>query len=143
MNISSESKFNKNFLSTHFSTLKDPRCTYKGNLKHSLSDILLLTLSAVISNCQEWDSILLFGEQEIDWLKRHGSFSNGLPSKDTLRRFFTALDPVSFQDCFRQWVATLRDSEETEIIALDGKTKETLHMFLAPFLQIKNYVWDN
>lgn len=122
MNISSESKFNKNFLSTHFSTLKDPRCTYRGNLKHSLSDILLLTLSAVICNCQEWDSILLFGEQEIDWLKRHGSFSNGLPSKDTLRRFFTALDPVSFQDCFRQWVATLRDSEETEIIALDGKT---------------------
>jgi len=42
----------------------------------------------------------MFGEHEIDWLKKHGSFSNGLPSKDTLRRFFMALDPSSYQDCF-------------------------------------------
>lgn len=122
MNTTSESNFNKNFLISHFNNLKDPRCTYRGNLRHSLSDILLLTLSAVICNCQEWDSILLFGEQEIDWLKKHGSFSNGLPSKDTLRRFFTALDPKGFQDCFMNWVASLRETETTEIIALDGKT---------------------
>jgi predicted transposase YbfD/YdcC len=87
-----------------------------------MSDILLLTFSAVLCGCQEWDRILMFGEHEIDWLKKHGSFSNGLPSKDTLRRFFMALDPSSFQKCFRNWIDSLRDSSTLEVIALDGKT---------------------
>ncbi|WP_142786027.1 transposase family protein [Changchengzhania lutea] len=93
-------KFNTTFLSKYFSNLQDLRRTDKGNLRHHLSDILLLTLSAVLSRCQEWDEILLFGDQELDWLKKHGNFENGIPSKDTLRRFFAALDPESFQSCF-------------------------------------------
>ncbi|WP_188112238.1 ISAs1 family transposase [Aquimarina sp. RZ0] len=82
----------------------------------------MLTFSAVLCGCQEWDRILMFGEHEIDWLKKHGSFSNGLPSKDTLRRFFMALDPSSFEKCFRNWIDSLRDPSTLEVIALDGKT---------------------
>lgn len=122
MSISSDSKFNRNFLNDYFSNLQDPRRTTKGNLRHCMSDILLLTFSAVLCGCQEWDRILMFGEHEIDWLKKHGSFSNGLPSKDTLRRFFMALDPSSFQKCFRNWIDSLRNPSTLEVIALDGKT---------------------
>lgn len=122
MSTTSDSKFNRNFLHLYFSTLQDPRRTTKGNLRHCMSDILLLTVSAVLCGCQEWDRILMFGEHEIDWLKTHGSFSNGLPSKDTLRRFFMALDPSSFQNCFRNWIDSLRNPNNLEVIALDGKT---------------------
>lgn len=122
MITSSDSNFNKNLLTIYFKHLKDPRRTYKGNLKHSLSDILLLTLSAVVCGCQEWDSILLFAEQELDWLKKHGSFSKGLPSKDTLRRFFSVLDPDSFNSCYRKWIDSLRNKTPSEVIAIDGKT---------------------
>ena len=122
MSTSSDSKFNRNFLNTYFSNLKDPRRTDRGNLRHSMSDILLLTFSAVLCGCQEWDRILMFGEHEIAWLKKHGTFANGLPSKDTMRRLFMALDPLSFQACFREWIDSLRSSSTLEVIALDGKT---------------------
>jgi len=122
MSTSSNSKFNRNFLNHYFSNLPDPRRTNKGNLRHCMSDILLLTFSGVLCGCQEWDRILMFGEHEIDWLKKHGCFSNGLPSKDTLRRFFMALDPSSFQKCFRNWIDSLRDPSTLEVIALEGKT---------------------
>lgn len=118
----SDSKFNRNFLQSYFSNLPDPRRTEKGNLRHCMSDILLLTFSAVLCGCQEWDRILMFGEHELDWLKKHGSFLNGLPSKDTMRRFFMALDPKGFQSCFSQWINSLRDPNILEVIALDGKT---------------------
>lgn len=119
---SSKPNFNTTFLSNYFSKLQDPRCTYRGNLKHRLSDILLLVLSAVVCRCQEWDEIVLFGEQEIEWLKKHGSFDNGIPSKDTLRRFFAALDTASFNECFLKWIASLRNDKLSEVVAIDGKT---------------------
>tara|TARA_R110002033_G_C3851883_1_gene235695 strand:- start:151 stop:1287 length:1137 start_codon:yes stop_codon:yes gene_type:complete len=117
-----EHQFNTSFLTKHFSNLQDPRRTDKGNLRHRLSDILLLVLSAVLSRCQEWDEIILFGSQELDWLKKHGSFDNGIPSKDTLRRFFAALDPESFQACFVQWISTFRNEVLLEVVSIDGKT---------------------
>ena len=132
MSLSSDSKFNRNFLNRYFLNLQDPRRTHKGNIKHSMSDILLLTFSAVLCGCQEWDRILMFGAHEIDWLKKHGSFSNGVPSKDTLRRFFMALDPSSFQDCFRNWIDSIRHSTALEVIALDGKTVRGAKNISAP-----------
>ena len=117
-----EDQFNTTFLSKYFYNLEDPRRTDKGNLRHRLSDILLLVLSAVLCRCQEWDEILLFGDQEIDWLKKHGSFENGIPSKDTLRRFFSALDPENFQACFVQWISTFRNQTILEVVSIDGKT---------------------
>ncbi len=79
-------------------------------------------LSAVLCRCQEWDGIVLFGEQELEWLRKHGAFDNGIPSKDTLRRFFASLDPERFRECFAQWIAPLRNSKLNEVIAIDGKT---------------------
>jgi len=49
----------------YFKDLKDPRGTNKRNLKHLLSNLLLLNLSAVVYGCVEWESILVFGEQEL------------------------------------------------------------------------------
>ncbi|MEW7280789.1 ISAs1 family transposase [Aquimarina sp. 2201CG1-2-11] len=66
--------------------------------------------------------MLIFGEYEIDWLKKHGSFCNGFPSKDTLRRFFYGIRPIEFSTLFSKLVDSLRDTNTLEIIALDGKT---------------------
>jgi len=57
MSTTSNSKFNRNFLHLYFSTLQDPRRTNKGNLRHCMSDIPLLSISAVLCGCQEWDHI--------------------------------------------------------------------------------------
>ncbi|MFV0289696.1 MAG: transposase family protein [Mangrovibacterium sp.] len=46
----------------HFSDLQDPRRTTKGNFKHLLSDILLLTVSAMLCGATDWETVITFGE---------------------------------------------------------------------------------
>lgn len=106
----------------HFSGLQDPRRTNKGNFHHLLSDILLLTVSAMLCGINEWSSVITFGESQLDWLRKHGSFSKGIPSQDTLERVFAALDPKSFNTCFTNWMESIREGVPGEVIAIDGKT---------------------
>lgn len=46
---------------------------------------------------------------------------NGVPSHDTICRFFRLVDPIAFETCFTQWVATIAESIQG-VIAVDGKT---------------------
>lgn len=109
-------------LEKHFSKLKDPRCTYRGNLQHLLSDIMLLTISAILCGADNWELVQTFGESQLEWLKRYGSFANGVPSSDTIGRVFAALDPKSFNSCFINWIESIRKKSTEEVIAIDGKS---------------------
>lgn len=106
----------------HFSELEDPRRTNRGNFRHLLSDILLLTVSAMLCGINDWPSVITFGESQLDWLRKHGTFQKGLPSQDTLERVFAALKPASFNDCFINWMESVRKNIPGEVIAIDGKT---------------------
>lgn len=105
----------------HFSKLEDPRRTSKGNFQHLLSDILLLTLSAMLCGINDWPSVITFGECQLDWLRKHGTFKKGIPSQDTLERVFAALKPESFNSCFIDWMESIRKDTPGEVIAIDGK----------------------
>lgn len=109
-------------ISTHFSALKDPRRTNKGNLRHLLSDIILLTISAILCGADDWELVETFGKNQRKWLNLRGSFANGIPSSDTLGRVFAALDPKSFNACFMQWIESIRDCNSGEVVAIDGKS---------------------
>jgi len=104
-----------------FSELEDPRRINKGNHRHLLSDILLLTISAIISGADDWELVKTFGDSQLDWLKRFGSFENGIPSADTLGRVFSALCPEKFTSCFIDWIESVRKKHKGEIVAVDGK----------------------
>lgn len=112
----------KTLLEKHFSDLKDPRCTYRGNLQHLLSDIMLLTISAILCGADNWELVQAFGESQLEWLKRYGSFANGIPSSDTIGRVFAALDPKSFNKCFIKWIESIREKSTGEVVAIDGKS---------------------
>jgi len=62
-----------------------------------------------------------FGDSQLDWLKRFGSFENGIPSADTLGRVFSALCPEKFTSCFIDWIESVRKKHKGEIVAVDGK----------------------
>lgn len=113
---------NENSLSYFFSTLKDPRRIDKGNYHHSLSDILLLVIAGILCGCDKWETIHIFGESQIQWLKRYGDFNSGIPSIDTLRRVFSALDSENFNDCFISWIDHVCIKTKGEVVAIDGKT---------------------
>lgn len=90
------------------------------NKLHSLEEILFLTLTGIICGAEGWRDIERFGKAKIDFLRQVFPFKNGIPSDDTIRRFFRALDPKAFQACFVSWVKTLTLPTDSHV-AIDGK----------------------
>ena len=92
-----------------FGQMDDPRRTDKGNLKHKLVDIIFLVVSAVVSGCNDWETIEVFGESQIEWLRKYYPFKNGIPSHDTMNRVFSSLESDVFGDRFIKWTQEICD----------------------------------
>lgn len=120
----------KTSLHTYFESIPDHRINR--NKKHLLSDIIILSILAVICGAESWDSIELFGKTKLDFLKTFLRLPNGIPSHDTINRVFSSMRPKFFEDAFIKWVDSLRDENiKREIISLDGKcirgSKDSFH----------------
>jgi predicted transposase YbfD/YdcC len=99
--------------------IPDPR--QRGKIEYPLDEILFLTISAVVSTCSEWDEIVDFGEDKLDWLRRYRPYVNGIPSHDTLNRVMSLIDPVAFERMFVKWVNRNVALPEGTLISIDGK----------------------
>ena len=108
----------------HFSTLKDPRQTWK--IVYPLPEILLLVLAATLAGADDFVEVRLWGRQHLPFLRRFLPFRSGIPSHDTLNDVVNALDPELFQRCFSSWVEGLREAQP-DIVAIDGKTSRRCH----------------
>ncbi len=106
----------------HFSTLKEPRRTTKGNFQYPLDEILFLTISAIIGGFDDWDDIVYYSKLKIDWLRKFFPYKNGIPSHDVLNRVFNRLDTKEFNTCFIEWINSIAALTDGRVIALDGKT---------------------
>jgi len=95
--------------------------------KHSLPDILFLSLCAVICGCESFNDIEDFGHAKHDWLKRHIELANGIPSHDTINRVFQILAPRTFQECLIRWTEGVRKRIPGEVVAMDGKAQRRAH----------------
>ena len=108
-----------------FEGLRDPRVI--GRTAHNLTDILFLTLCAVLCGMDDWESVEEWGKERLDWLRQFVEIKNGIPSHDTIGRVFAALDSATFQACFIKWMGTLCPSLDGQIVAIDGKTARGSH----------------
>ena len=107
----------------HFSTLKEPRRTTKGNFQYPLEEILFLTISSIISGWfEEWEDIIYFGENNLTWLQKFHPYKNGIPSHDVLNKLFNRLDTEEFNNCFMKWVNSIATESDGSVVAIDGKT---------------------
>jgi hypothetical protein len=52
----------------HFATLEDPRVERKK--RHCLTDIMILSICAIISGGGGWQGIVDFGHEKLAWLRR-------------------------------------------------------------------------
>lgn len=89
---------------------------------HLVGEILFLALCGVIANCGSWEDIELFGKKKLEFLRKYLPYKHGIPSDDTLRRFFRVLDPKVFEAKFRKWVVSFQYSLNEKVVAIDGKT---------------------
>ena len=103
-----------------FDELEDPRMDR--TKLHSLSDILVITICAVICGADEWTEIELFGKSKRKWFERFLALPNGIPSHDTFGRVFSLLDPAQLEECFQRWIAAMAACTGGQLIAIDGKT---------------------
>src|SRR3982751_6153573 len=82
----------------HFGRLKDSREAEK--ILHPVREILLVTLCGVIAGSEGWEDIEDYGESKLELLRQILPFAHGIPSDDTLRRFFRSIDPEAFPEIF-------------------------------------------
>jgi predicted transposase YbfD/YdcC len=90
-------------------------------VQHQASDIVFITVAAVICGAQDWDDIEYFGHCKEDFFRQHLLLPNGIPSHDTFNRFFANLNPQVLESEFRSWVKTICN-EDSDLISIDGKT---------------------
>lgn len=90
------------------------------NKLHGVEEILFLMLCALICGCEGWRDTERYGHFKLEFLRTFFPYTHGIPSDDTLRRFFRHLDPISFQTAFTTFVQRW-NLETNQHIAIDGK----------------------
>jgi predicted transposase YbfD/YdcC len=100
--------------------MKDHRINRKK--LHPLENIVAITIVAVICGVETWEEVALFGKVKQKFFSKFLDLRNGVPSKDTFRRFFAVLDPQVFEYHFTQWAQSLAKNMDKEFVSIDGKS---------------------
>jgi len=114
-----ESENSCNLLVGAFESLEDPRSAQR--VKYPLIEILFLTVTAVISGAREWEEIVDFGQEKLDWLRRYLEYKDGIPAHDTVNRVIGLIDHRAFEKSFLGWAAMSIIIPGGVVINLDGK----------------------
>jgi predicted transposase YbfD/YdcC len=105
---------------SHFANIEEPRL--QRTQLHKLGDILFIAVCATLSGANAFTAMQEFGLSKIAWLKKFLELPNGIPSHDTFRNVFIAINPEAFTECFMSWVKVLNIPIKKKIVAIDGKT---------------------
>jgi predicted transposase YbfD/YdcC len=94
----------------------------------------------MICGADGFNEIAFFGESKKEWFSTFLDLPYGIPSHDTINRFFSMLSPKEFSKCFTAWTQDLAE-KISGVIAIDGKTlrksfdsaseKKAIHMVSA------------
>lgn len=101
--------------------MKDYRRTSKGNIQYSVQELFFVVIVGIICGCDSWEGISLYSRLKLDWFRQHFPYSKGIPSHDTLERFFAKLDSQAFGHCFINWAASVFNNIDNEVVSIDGK----------------------
>jgi predicted transposase YbfD/YdcC len=108
----------------HFSAIKDSRQPCK--VMYRLNEVLLLVVCGTMAACDDYDDIVLWGNEHLDFLKGLQEYHHGIPCADWLRVVMNRIEPELFAACFMSFVAE-RLPHAGGQIAIDGKTSRRSH----------------
>jgi predicted transposase YbfD/YdcC len=112
--------FNAQSILPFLESITDPRI--ERTKKHLLTDILTITICAVICGAEGWEDIEIYAEANEKWFQTFLELPNGIPSHDTLARVFAKLSPKEFQTAFQAWIDLVQQGAPRQVLAIDGKT---------------------
>ncbi len=107
-------------LTQTLTNISDPRWTTYGNIRHKLTDIVIIGLCTVICGGEDYNDMEVFGLEREEWLRTFLDLPSGIPDSDTFRRLFERLNPSELSSCLYDWLEIER--EKRSVVAIDGKT---------------------
>jgi predicted transposase YbfD/YdcC len=107
---------------TLFQSLSKVNDTRREHQKfHSLFDILVISICAVICGAEHWTEIEEFGEAKQEWFAGFLELENGIPSHDTFRRVFILMDNIELKELFVEWISSAVSLSKGSLVSIDGK----------------------
>lgn len=108
------------------SSVPDFRRTSKGNLRHRLSDIIMLMLLGRASGLVGRADIIEFGKHNLNKFRKLGMLKNGVPSEATICRMDNGIDAMAMANSMQKFAEAfhselLKELQDYEIICVDGK----------------------
>lgn len=88
---------------------------------HILSEILVISLCAVISGADDFEEIAEYGRQKEAFLRQFLELPNGIPAHDTFNRVFRLIDADAFNACLTKWSKEILAQLEDYQVNIDGK----------------------
>lgn len=114
------SKIKAEVLFESLKEIEDPRRDHQKF--HSLFDILVISICAVICGAEHWTEFEEFGEAKQEWFCSFLELENGIPSHDTFRRVFILLDNIELKEVFVDWISSAVSLSKGALVNIDGKT---------------------
>ena len=108
------------------SSVPDFRRLGKGNIRHKLSDIIILMIFARASKCVGRSEIIEFGRHNLNKFLKLGMLKNGVPSEATLCRVEQGIDDTALADRMQAFTEAFHgklSKAGKEIICVDGKSE--------------------
>lgn len=91
------------------------------NQVYPVIEVAFLVISAMICGQNKWTDIKDFGEGNMDWLRQHLPYENGIPTRHNIAAIMRAVVPETLLDAMVGWVNERRESKGSPIISVDGK----------------------
>ena len=70
---------------------------FMGGSNHPLIDIIAVANIGILSSGNDWVNVVKWANAYIGWFQSVGLCLNGVPSHDTIGRFFRIVDPKAFE----------------------------------------------
>lgn len=107
-------------LKKEIGSIKEPRRTKYGNIRHKLEDILIIGLCTFLCGGEDFVDMEAFGKEREGFLREFLELPNGIPDSDTFRRVFEKVDPSELSACLFNWLSV--EQNKRNVVAIDGKT---------------------
>jgi predicted transposase YbfD/YdcC len=88
---------------------------------HSLYEILVIAICAVLCGAEHWTEMEEYGEAKREWLATFLELKHGIPSHDTFRRVFLLLDTVELKSVFVDWISAAVSLSQGTLVNIAGK----------------------